>query len=257
MFDSHAHYDDEQYDGDREAILSEIRANGVTHVVNPGADLSSSRAAVALAETHPHIWAAAGVHPHAAKEWTDETEAEILQLLAHRKTVAVGEIGLDYHYDFSPRDKQKDVFYKQIELGIRVSKPLIVHDREAHQDMMDILRQAGAHVCGGVMHMFSGSVESARLLLDMNFYIGLGGPVTFKNASRVLDVVRFIPDDRLLIETDSPYMAPVPHRGKRNRSDWLAEVLAVMAGLRGTTVEALEQQTTENAMRLFRIGTGG
>lgn len=257
MFDSHAHYDDEQYDPDRDMLLSEILAAGVTHVVNPGADLASSRAAVALAGRWPHVWAAAGVHPHAASEWTDETEAEIRRLLAHPKVVAVGEVGLDYHYDYSPREKQNEVFLRQIELAVQVSRPLIVHDREAHQDMLAALRSGGAHRCGGVMHMYSGSVEMARLLLDMNFCIGLGGPVTFKNASKVLEVVRFVPADRLLIETDSPYMSPVPHRGKRNRSDWLMEVMRTMAALRETTVGEIERITTENALRLFRIGTGG
>lgn len=253
MIDSHAHYDNERFDADRDAILEEAFRSGVTHIVNPGCDLGSSQAAVAMAERHAHLYAAVGFHPHEADKFSEGDLARLEALCAHPKVVAVGEIGLDYHYDFSPRPVQQAVLRTHITLARRVGKPVILHDREAHKDVLDIVRAEKAYEAGGVFHCWSGSRETAEEVLKMGFYIGIGGSVTFKNAHRLQDVAVHIPDDRLLIETDCPYMTPEPFRGRRNWSGMMVHVLEKLALLRGTTPETLERITTENAIRLFGL----
>jgi len=253
MIDSHAHYDNEKYDPDRDEVIRSCFTSGVTHIVNPGCDLSSSKAAILLAETYPHLYAAVGFHPHDASSFAAGDMERLEALCAHPKVVAVGEIGLDYHYDFSPRDMQKDVLRQHIALARRVHKPVILHDRESHRDVMDLVRSEGVAETGGVFHCWSGSPEMAMEAVSLGLYIGIGGSVTFRNAKKLLEVAAQVPDDRLLIETDSPYMTPEPYRGRRNWSALLVHVLERLAEIRGSTVPELDRLTTENACRLFRI----
>ena len=253
MIDSHAHYDNERFDADREKILAQAFQSGVTHIVNPGCDLPSSRKAIAMAEAHAGLFAAVGFHPHEASAYSEGDAQTLLSLARHPKVVAIGEIGLDYHYDFSPRDVQKQVLRAQIELARQVGKPVILHDREAHGDVVALVREEKAGEVGGVFHCWSGSRETAELVLRMGFHIGVGGSVTFKNAHRLQEVVRHIPIDRLLIETDCPYMTPEPFRGRRNWSGLMVHVLEKLSELRGETVAELEARTTDNAIRLFRL----
>ena len=253
MIDSHAHYDNDRFDADRQEFLTSAFAAGVTHIVNPGCDLPSSRMAICLAGQHRGLFAAVGFHPHEASAYKEADMDELLEMCRHPKVVAVGEIGLDYHYDFSPREVQQHILRAQIGLARAVGKPVILHDREAHRDVMSIVREEKAAEVGGVFHCFSGSRETADEALRMGFYIGIGGSVTFRNAHRLQEVAAHIPIDRLLIETDAPYMTPEPFRGQRNGSPMMIHVLEKLAFLRGETVEELEARTTENAIRLFSL----
>ena len=256
VFDTHCHLDDPRFDEDRKALLSDMEARGFVPCITVGADLVSSRAACALAHTRPWLYFAAAVHPHDAKEYSDAAHAELLQLMRDEKCVAWGEIGLDYHYDLSPRDIQRAVFVRQLNAAAELKKPVIFHVREAHGDVTDIFRAREVRLPAGVLHCYSGSAEQARVYLDMGFFISLAGPVTFRNASKLLDVARLVPDDRLLIETDSPYLAPEPVRGRRNDPRNVAHVARRVAELRGVSYEALCALTRENGMRLFGIAEG-
>jgi TatD DNase family protein len=251
MFDSHAHYDDEKFDEDRDSVIEETVRQGVTHIVNPATSVESARACIALAEKHPTLYAAVGVHPHDASTCDGDTLALLEELSKHPKAVAIGEIGLDYHYDFSPRSVQKEWFAHQLQLAKKVKLPVIVHDRESHRDVLDMIIQEKTSETGGVFHCYSGSREMAREILNLGFYIGFCGPVTFRNASKILDVVSYVPLDRILIETDSPYMTPEPFRGKRNWSGLLKYTASKIAEVRGISLEEVEQATCVNAMRLF------
>ena len=251
IFDSHAHYDSERFDEDREQVLKALPENGVCAVIDVGCDLPSSRAAVALSETVPHFYAAVGYHPHEADSFTEEGMEEILSLLRRPRTVALGEIGLDYHYDFSPREKQKEVFDLQLRLAKELDVPVIIHSREATQDTLELLsRYPGLQ---GVIHCFGGSAETAREMLKMGFYIGFTGVITFSNARKVLEACAAVPADRLLLETDCPYMAPVPFRGKRCWSPMIAETARQAAQLHDMDPQTLIDQARENTCRLFRI----
>ena len=257
LFDSHAHYDDSAFDCDREALLDLLPSKGVCGIVNAASDLSSTRRGIALAERYPYVWAAAGIHPQEAGHWCDEEgnpspEAvqDLRALCSHPRVVAVGEIGLDYYYDTPGRECQRRWLRCQLALAAELHLPVILHDREAHEDTLKLLRQ---HPVEGVVHCFSGSVEMARELVRLGYYIGLGGAVTFKNARRAPLVAAAVPADRLLLETDAPYMTPVPFRGKRNQSDYIAYTARRIAELRGITAEELCRQTAENTRRLFRI----
>lgn len=253
MVDSHAHYDNERYEADRDAVIRRSFESGITRIINPGCDIGSSMAAIALAEIHPGLFAAVGFHPHEASACLEGDMERLKALCAHPKVVAVGEIGLDYHYDYSPRQVQREVLRQHIELARCVRKPLILHDRESHRDVMDLVGSGKGWEVGGVFHCWSGSREMADEALAMGFHIGIGGSVTFRNASHLLDVAAHVPDERLLIETDCPYMAPEPYRGQRNWSGLLGFVLERLATIRGTTAEALERITTDNAVRLFKL----
>lgn len=251
LFDTHAHYDDEKFDPDRRELLASMPANGVGLIVDPASDIASARRAREIAREFDLVYFAAGVHPHEAAEAEDTYLEDIRVLRRDPKCVAVGEIGLDYHYDFSPRPVQRRVFGEQLELAKELSLPVIIHEREAAQDNLDILK---AHPgVRGVVHCFSGSWETAKVLLDMGFYLGFTGVITFKNARKPLEVVQKMPLDRLVIETDSPYMAPVPHRGERNSSLFVHLVAERAAELRGMSVQEIEQITWENGRRLYGI----
>ncbi len=251
VFDSHAHYLSEAFDQDREALLNKLFAETVEGIVEAGTSLASSRAAVALAHRYPCLWAAIGIHPEEAATATEEQLAELRALAADPKVVAIGEIGLDYHYeDCCPRSLQQHWFEQQLVLARELSLPVVIHDREAHEDTLTLLKR---HRPRGVLHCFSGSVELAREVLKLGMYIGIGGVVTFKNARKLVEVAAEIPLDRLLLETDAPYLAPVPFRGQRCDSSMITQTAAVIAGLRGTTPEEIVAAAGDNARQLFSL----
>ena len=250
IFDTHAHYDDECFDEDRFELLNEMLASNVSGIINCGCTVESSKTSMAFAEKYPQIYAAVGIHPQNAAEESADALDKIEQLAKHERVVAIGEIGLDYHYDYTPKDMQIEYFEKQILLVKKLDLPVIVHDREAHQDCVEMLLK---HKPGGVMHCFSGSVETAKQLTDIGFYIGLGGSVTFKNAKKPAEVAASIDLDRLLLETDCPYMTPVPFRGRRNNSSLIIHTAEKIAELRGITAQEVIDTARENTYRLFNI----
>ena len=252
VFDSHAHLDDRKFDGDREEIFSGLAAAGVGYVMNVGCNLSSSLRSVALAEKYPFVYASVGTHPDDAPEVTESTLAMYRQLAQKPKVRAIGEIGLDYHYPDGPSKlQQMQAFTAQLELAQELDMPVILHVREAHGDAMDILRQFPK--VRGVFHCYSGSAEEALRLVEQGWYIGFTGVVTFHNARRAVETAAAIPLDRILVETDCPYMAPEPHRGQRNDSRFVPLMAAKIAEIRGISVAEAEAATTENAKRLFGI----
>ena len=234
-------------------LIRGLLNRGVACVINPGDTIESSRAAIELAKSYPHIYAAVGIHPHNVESMLDSHIEELEQMASYEKVVAIGEIGLDYYYDNSPRDVQKRRFVDQIELASRVGLPIIVHNRDAHADTLDIIVENIDKIPGGVMHCFSGSVEMMREFLELGFYISLGGPVTFKNAKRPIEVAREVPLDRLLIETDSPYLTPHPFRGRRNDPGYVPLVAQKIAEIRGIPVEEVAMVTFQNTLNLFNI----
>lgn len=251
IFDSHAHYDDEAFDSDRAELLQKLPELGICNVVNIGSDLKSSEASIALAAQYSYIYAAVGIHPECVTELPQGYLAQLKQMLKAPKVVAIGEIGLDYHFeDGAPRDIQKQVFESQLILAKEFDLPVVIHNREAHGDTMDLLRK---YKPKGVVHCFSGSVEMARELVSLGMYIGLGGAVTFKNVRTSLEVAADIPLDRLLNETDCPYMAPVPFRGKRCDSSLIPYSAAKIAEVRGTTADQILAAGKQNAARLYHI----
>lgn len=252
IFDSHAHYDDDRFDPDREELISGLFSGPVEYIINPACDLASCQKVLQLAHTFPRFYAAVGIHPHSASEAEKDLEQTLARLATDPKVVAIGEIGLDYHYDFSPRPKQLEVFSRQLALAKQLELPAIIHSREATADVLALL---DAHRPTGVVHCFSGSAETAKELLEMGYYIGFTGSVTFKNARKLVEAAAIIPDDRLLIETDAPYMAPEPYRGRRNDSSLIPAIAMRLAEIRGTTSDEILRITRENALRLFaRIG---
>lgn len=253
LIDSHAHLDDERFDKDRDGIIKSLEDSGIELVINPGSDVSSSIKAVALSEKYDNIYAAVGIHPHDVKDM-DENTIELLRSFSKRKkVVAIGEIGLDYYYDNSPRDVQRNRFREQLRLAKEVGLPVIVHSRDAAGDTFDILKEEQDGTLRGVLHCYSGSVEMAMDYINLGFYISLGGPVTFKKSRVPKEVAKAVPIDRLLIETDSPYLTPEPYRGKRNEPIYVRYVAGVIAEIRGMTFEELASKTTENTKKLFGI----
>lgn len=250
IFDTHAHYDDERFDEDRDELLLSLPSLGVINVINCGCDLASSCKAIEFSEKYEYFYSALGIHPSNINENSYTELAEIKKLYSNGKCVAVGEIGLEYHYDFVPKDLQLDIFEKQLYLANELNLPVIVHDRDAHEDTMNLLKK---YKPKGVVHCFSGSVEMAKEVLKLGMYIGLGGAVTFKNARKPLEVAEIVPDDRLLFETDCPYMTPVPFRGKRNSSDLIAYTAEKIAEIKNTDPQKLIDTTTKNARNLFKI----
>lgn len=253
LFDTHAHYYDPEFNNDIEDTIARARNNGVEYIITASCDVASCVENVTLTQKYDIFYAAVGIHPHDAGDQSDDVIMAIEEFASYPKVVAIGEIGLDYFYDNSPRDRQKEWFAKQISLARKLKLPVIVHDRDAHEDTLSILKSENAKDAGGVLHCFSGSVEMARQVLDLGFMISVAGPVTFKNAKKLPEVVKFIPDDMLLIETDSPYLTPEPYRGTRNESAYVRLVAEKIAEIKDRPIEYIEQTTTANAMRLFRI----
>lgn len=253
LIDSHAHLDDPKFNKDRDRLIKSLKQNDVSLVINVGADVSSSIKSVKLADEYENVYAAVGVHPHSAKEMDDST-IDVLKAFAKRdKVVAIGEIGLDFHYDNSPRDIQRKWFIEQIKLAKALNMPIIVHSRDADQETFDILKEEADERLRGVLHCYSGSAEMAKDYIDLGFYISLAGPVTFKNARKPKEVAKVVPMDKLLIETDSPYLTPEPHRGKRNEPLYVRHVASMIAELRGMDFEDVGRITSENTKRLFNI----
>lgn len=252
IFDTHAHYDDRQFEEDRAELLSSMQEQGVGMIVDAGSDIASWDKIGQLTEQYPFIYGAIGVHPDEVGELDEEKMQRMEKLLSGEKMVAVGEIGLDYYWDKEKRDLQKKWFIRQLELARQLDLPVIIHSREAAADTMEIMKQ---HAKGldGVIHCFSYSPEQAKEYVKMGFYLGIGGVVTFKNAKKLKEVVQEIPLEALVLETDSPYLAPVPHRGKRNNSQNLVYVAEEIAALKGVSYEEVVRQTTENAKKLYRL----
>lgn len=254
LIDSHAHLDDLRYDTDRDNVLQRAQTAGIEAIVTIGCDLATSQAAVALAHAHPNIFATIGVHPHEAKEIGEGWYESFRSLAQHPKVVAYGEIGLDYHYDHSPREIQRQRFREQIHLARELALPLVIHTREAQEDTVMILREEGAVDVGGVFHCFSGDMWLAKDALDLGFYLSFSGVLTFKNATMLRDIAKTVPLDRLMVETDCPYLAPVPYRGKRNEPAYVQYVAETLAEIRGNgSVESVARATVENTKRVFRI----
>ena len=249
IFDSHAHYDDHAFDEDRRALLQALPHQGVCGVINAASNLESARASIALAAQFPYMRVAAGIHPLDADTVTENSTAELRELLQHPSVVAIGEIGLDFHYDV-PRELQFPLLRNQLQLAAELDMPVILHDRDAHGPMLELLREFRPR---GVVHCFSGSVETAREVLSLGLYIGLGGAVTFRNAVHPLAVAAMIPEDRLLLETDAPYMTPVPLRGKRNDSAKIAYTAEKIAEVRGVDADTLCRTACTNTCRLFGL----
>lgn len=254
MFDSHAHYDDEKFNADRDEVIHTAHLSGVDYILNASSSVSSSMMSIELAGRYDFIYASVGIHPHEVDSCTAEDVAALEKMaLDNNKVVAVGEIGLDYYYAYSPREKQQYWFAEQIRLAKKLMLPVIIHDRDAYEDTLRIIRENDAGEYGGVMHCYSGGLEMLRSFLDNNMYISIGGPVTFRNARKVIDIVRYVPIERLLVETDCPYLAPEPFRGKRNDSSLLRHIIQKIAEIRGMEFEKIRRITTENAIRVFRI----
>lgn len=250
IFDSHAHYDSEAFNDDRKELLSALPEQGVCGIINCGSDMASSLSCLELADEVSFIYAACGVHPHEAEGCKQGYLPVLKKLCMEEKCVAVGEIGLDYHYDFSPREIQKTVFEQQLVLAKELDLPVIIHDREAHEDTMTLLKR---YKPKGVVHCFSGSAEMAKEIIKLGMYIGLGGAVTFKNARKPREVAEIVPEDKLLIETDCPYMTPVPHRGKRCDSSYIPFTAEVLAEIRGVSAQDILDVTRKNANTLFGL----
>ena len=249
IFDTHAHYDDAAFDDDRFDLLDRLFSEKVCGIVNQGTDLAPSKFSIALAEQFDGMYAAVGIHPECVNENSEKELKEIKELASHKKIAAIGEIGLDYYYD-KPKDLQKRIFIAQLMMAKELSLPVNIHDREAHGDMHAILQQYRPK---GILHCFSGSVEMAREIVRIGMYIGMGGVVTFKNARKAVDVIREIPLDRLVLETDCPYLSPVPFRGKRNDSSMIQYTAEKIAEIRHTTAEEILILTKENAEKVYQI----
>ena len=252
LFDTHAHILDDQFNDDRDQVIRNIYDN-MALVVNIGCNLEDCPRTVALAEQYDKVYAAVGLHPEDVKTYTPEGWDMICRLAEHPKVVGIGETGLDYYWDTSTKDAQKVLFEQHIDLAKQLHKPLVIHDREAHGDTLDILKRTNAKEVGGILHAFSGSVEMAMEVIKLGFYIGLGGPFTFKNARKAVEVAQAIPLEYLVIETDCPYMAPVPFRGKRNEPMLVQHTATKIAELRGISVEELIEATYQNGKRIYGI----
>ena len=250
IFDAHAHYDDDKFNQDREQVLSSLPEKGVGCVVNAGVDLKTSQWALDYADKYKFIYGAVGIHPESANDVPADYLAQLEELAKHPKAVAIGEIGLDYYWDDVPRDIQKKIFIEQIILAEKLNMPVVVHDRDAHGDTMDILRK---YKPKGLVHCEAGSVEMCKEIVKLGMSISLGGVVTFKNARQSVEVAEYIPMDRLLLETDAPYLAPVPFRGKRNDSSYISFVAMKIAEIKGISQEEVLRITTGNACRLYNI----
>ncbi|GFZ99799.1 hydrolase TatD [Paenibacillus marchantiophytorum] len=253
LTDSHTHLNAEQFNEDQDEMIQRALDAGVTRMVNVGFNRETIPSSIALAEKYDFIYSTVGWHPVDAIDMMPGDLGWIEELCKHEKVVAIGEIGLDYYWDKSPRDVQQRVFREQIQLARKLGMPIVIHNRDAHQDILHILKEEKAEEVGGIMHCFSGSWETAKQCLDMNFHISFGGPVTFKNAKQPKEVLAQVPLDRLLIETDAPYLTPHPFRGKRNESAYVRLVAETAAEIRGLTVDEIAEITTNNTIRLLGL----
>lgn len=255
LVDTHAHLDDRKFSDEREDVIQRSLAAGVRCIITVGTDLDSSHAAVALAQQHASVYAAVGVHPHDAARVGPDTMDRLRQCAGEDRVVAIGETGLDFYRNLSPHERQKEVFVAHLELARRVNKPVIIHDRDAHSETMAVLRETGWNH-PGVLHCFSGDREMALEAIEMGFYISFAGPVTFSNAHRLQELARVLPLERILVETDCPYLAPQPHRGQRNEPANVYWVAARIAALREISLQQVAEVTTENARQLFGLRCG-
>ena len=253
IFDTHAHYDDDAFEEDRDILLSELREQNVEYIVNVGASMASSQRSVALAEKYPFVYAAVGVHPDEVGELDQEKFLQLKAMAAHEKVKAIGEIGLDYYWDKEKHDLQKHWFMRQMELAHEVKLPIIVHSREAAKDTLDMVIAAKPLELKGIIHCYSYSVEQAREYLNMGYYLGIGGVLTFKNAKKLKEVADYAPLSQIVLETDCPYLAPVPYRGKRNNSSMIAYVAEELAAIKKVPVEEILRITNENGRKLYHI----
>ncbi len=253
IFDTHAHYDDDAFDEDRDALLSGMKDAGVEYIVNVGASMASSQRSIALAEKYPFVYAAVGVHPDEVGELDEEKFAKLKEWTKHEKVKAVGEIGLDYYWDKEQHDLQKHWFMRQMELAHEVKLPMIVHSREAAKDTLDMVVAAKPLELSGIIHCYSYSAELAREYLNMGYYLGIGGVLTFKNAKKLKEVAEYAPLSQIVLETDCPYLAPVPYRAKRNDSSKLSYVAAELAAIKQMPVEEVIRITNENGRKLYNI----
>lgn len=254
LIDSHAHLDDKRFNPDRDILIKSLKENGVDLVLNIGADIKTSRASLDLAKKYDNIYAVVGVHPHSAKDLEGSDLSELRKMAKEDKVVAIGEIGLDFYYDNSPRDIQRKWFIRQVELAQELDMPIVIHSREASQETFDILKEASLKKpLRGILHSYSGSYEMAMEYIKLGFYIAIGGPVTFKNARVPKEVAKKIPLDKLLIETDSPYLTPEPYRGKRNEPMYVKYVAKTIGELRNTSYEEIARATSENLLSLLGI----
>jgi len=253
LFDSHCHLEDDRFQGEVEDVLSRMAEAGVTHCILASSEMPTGEKIVALADANPQVYGMVGFHPHEASQFRESDLEQMSKWLKHPKIVGVGEIGLDYYYDHSPRDVQRQVLERQLDFSLEENVPVAFHIRDAHGDTLDILSRRKNRLPEGVLHCFSGSLECARQYLDMGFYLSFAGPVTFKNAAKLQEVAKYCPTDRLLVETDSPYLAPVPLRGQRNEPANVRYVAQMVAELKGMDAEQLARHAFENTCRLYRI----
>ena len=253
FIDSHAHLDDKRFDSDRDELIKSLYDNGIEVVLNPGADLKTSKNALLLAEKYSFIYAAVGCHPHDTKYMNDDTMNIFKEMAKSNKVIAIGEIGLDYYYDNSDRDTQRKWFREQIRLAKELDLPYIVHDRDAHEDILNIMKEEHYDGARGILHCYSGSVELSREFIKLGFYISLAGPVTFAKARVPKLVAKETPFDKLLIETDSPYLTPEPFRGKRNEPKYVRYVAEEIAKIRNVSIDEVAERTKENFKTLFEI----
>lgn len=254
LVDSHAHLDGSQYNQDRDATVQRAHDNGISHILTIGCDLESSAASVALAKKYPNIYAAVGIHPHDATEINDQSLQQLEELLAQPKVVALGEIGLDFFRDRSPREVQRSAFRQQIQLARKVGKPIIIHDRDAHDEVLQIMKEEQAFEVGGVLHCFSGDTAMAKKCLEMGFYISFPGTITYPKNDAARDVVKAIPIDKILVETDCPYLSPQKFRGKRNEPAYVRYTAEKVAEIKGLSIEDVARVTSRNCFDLFGIG---
>ena len=253
IFDSHAHYDDEKFDKDRKEILEEIFKEGAYNILNVSSDYQSIGKMLSLINEYDFIYGACGIHPHDVTEMTEETMNYIIETASKEKVVAIGEIGLDYYYDYSPRDLQKKWFARQINEAKNLKIPVVIHDRDAHEDTLKIVKSENAKEVGGVFHCYSGRVEMVKTVLNNNFYISVGGTVTFKNARKIIEVVEYVPIEKILVETDSPFLSPEPVRGRRNDSRNLRYIIQKISEIKKMSFEETASITDKNARTLFGI----
>lgn len=253
IFDTHAHYDDEAFDEDRDDLLTSLFENGIEAVTNVGASIKTSRNTLKMVEKYPYVYGAIGVHPNETGELNEDDINWLKEQSLHKKIVAIGEIGLDYYWDEPDHETQKKWFIRQLDAAKQVKLPVIIHSRDAAKDTLDIMKAEGARETGGVIHCFSYAKEMAREYLNLGYYLGIGGVLTFKNAKKLREVVEYMPIEQLVLETDCPYLAPVPNRGKRNSSLNLPYVVQEISAIKGISVEKIIEITSQNAKMLYRL----